>query len=312
MSKITRPVDLKRAAEEAPKVDELHRSHLRMAERLAVAYEHQLRYAHGLGWLVWDGARWAPDRDGAPTRAAVEIVKAAVNEAEQQLDGDLEKDIRKVETSSALSGILRIASCLHPLSIPAERLDTDPYLLNCDNGTLDLQTGELRAHDPGDLITKIAGCEFDPRAHGSTFETFIGRCCPGRCPRVRAARRRAGPGRPSRGACAADLHRHRRQRKDTLVELLLKMFGDYGIMADPELLAEHTYSVHPTGQADLRGVRLAVTEETDEGRRLAAATVKRLTGGDKIRARRMRQDFFEFDPVHTVLLVTNHKPKVSW
>ena len=249
-----------------------------------------------------------PHRDGAPTRAAVEIVKAAVNEAEQQLDGDLEKDIRKVETSSALSGILRIASCLHPLSIPAERLDTDPYLLNCDNGTLDLQTGELRAHNPDDLITKITGCEFDPRAHGSSFETFLGEVLPKDDVRgfVQRVVGQALVGRVEEHVLPI-LTGIGSNGKSTLVELLLKTFGDYGIMADPELLTEHTYSVHPTGQADLRGVRLAVTQETDEGRRLAAATVKRLTGGDKIRARRMRQDFFEFDPSHTVLLVTNHQ-----
>jgi putative DNA primase/helicase len=99
--------------------------------------------------------------------------------------------------------------------------------------------------------------------------------------------------------------------KTTLVEAVMKAFGDYAIAADPELFIERTWAAHPTGQADLLGVRLAVTQETDEGRRLAAATVKRLTGGDKIRARRMRQDFFQFTPSHTAMMVTNHKPKTS-
>jgi putative DNA primase/helicase len=305
-------VDIDLSASLDPVRDELHRSHLRMAERLAESYQHQLRYAHGLGWLVWDGTRWARDRDGAPMRAAVETVKAAIHEIEDRLDGDLEKDVRKVETANALGGILRIASCLHPLAIPAERLDTDPYLFNVTNGTLDLRTGELRNHDPGDLITKIAGCEYDPGAAGRTFDAFIKEVLPqedirGFVQRVMGQ------------SLVGKVEEHvlpiftgvGGNGKTTLVELLLKVFGDYGIMADPELLVEHSYSQHPTGQADLLGVRFAVTVETDEGRRLAAATVKRLTGGDKIRARRMRQDFFEFDPSHTVTMVTNHKPRVS-
>jgi putative DNA primase/helicase len=67
---------------------------------------------------------------------------------------------------------------------------------------------------------------------------------------------------------------------------------------------------HPTGQLDLRGVRLATCQETDDGRRLDVAAVKRLTGGDTIRARKMREDFIEFTPSHLPFLITNHLPKV--
>lgn len=293
-------------------VDELHRSHLRMAERLAIQYGDDLRYAHGLGWLVWDGTRWAKDRDGAPMRAAVEVVKAAVREVEEQLDGELEKDVRRVETASALGGILQIARCLHPLAIPADLLDTDPYLVNVQNGTLDLRDGRLRPHDPADLITKLAGCGYDPDAAGPTFDKFITEVLPD--PDVRDFVQRVF-GYALKGKVTEHvlpiLTGVGCNGKTTLVELMLRVFGDYGISADPELLVEHTYAQHPTGQSDLLGVRLAVTQETDEGRRLAAATVKRLTGGDKIRARRMRQDFFEFDPSHTAMMVTNHKPRVS-
>jgi hypothetical protein len=67
---------------------------------------------------------------------------------------------------------------------------------------------------------------------------------------------------------------------------------------------------HPTGQLDLRGVRFATCQETDEGRRLDVAAVKRLTGGDTIRARKMRHDFIEFTPSHLPFLITNHLPKL--
>lgn len=62
--------------------------------------------------------------------------------------------------------------------------------------------------------------------------------------------------------------------------------------------------------ADLLGPRLVVSTEIDDGRRLAEATVKRLTGGDRLKARFMRRDFFEFEPTHTLWLAANHRAVV--
>jgi len=87
--------------------------------------------------------------------------------------------------------------------------------------------------------------------------------------------------------------------------------GDYGGAADPQLLTARTFDAHPTGTADLFGMRLAILHESDAGRRLAEGTVKRLTGGDRIKARRMREDFWSFDPTHTFLMLTNHKPVIG-
>jgi putative DNA primase/helicase len=86
--------------------------------------------------------------------------------------------------------------------------------------------------------------------------------------------------------------------------------GDYATVAEPDLFM-HREGAHPTGEMDLRGVRWVVVSESERDRRLAEATMKRLTGGDKIKARRMRQDFVRFMPSHTPILVTNHLPKVS-
>ncbi len=290
---------------------ELHRSQLRLAERLAARYGDRLRHAHGLGWLVWDQTRWARDVDGEPMRAAIAVVKQAAQEAGSGNDGDLAKDVRAAERVNALRGILDIAACLRPLAVAAAALDADPYLFNCTNGTLDLRTGALRGHDPDDLITKRAGCELSETANGPTFDKFIGEILPDEAVRsfVQRLMGYAMLGKtvehvlPLFVGVGAN-------GKTTLIEVLKAAFGDYAIAAEPELLVERDHA-HPTGQADLQGVRLAVTTETDEGRRLAAATVKRLTGGEKIRARRMRMDFIEFPPSHTLIMVTNHKPKVS-
>jgi putative DNA primase/helicase len=238
-----------------------------MAERLAAKFADQLRYAHGLGWLEWDGTRWSRDRDGAPMRAAVDVVKQAIRELDEGSlkDETLEKDIRKAETASSLNGILRIASCLRPVAIAADALDADPYLFNATNGTFDLRTGELRKHDPADLISKVAGCGYEPHASGPVFEKFLGDVLPD-------AEVRAFVQRVAGYALLGTVTEHVLpiftgvgcNGKTTLVELLISMFGDYGIAADPELLVERSFAQHPTGQADLLGVRIVnLTEILD-------------------------------------------------
>jgi putative DNA primase/helicase len=99
--------------------------------------------------------------------------------------------------------------------------------------------------------------------------------------------------------------------KSTILEALMATFGlDYAMKAPPDLLMAKAHDGHPTDRADLFGKRLVVAIETEEGRRLNETLVKELTGGDRIRARRMREDFWEFTPTHTVVMATNHKPVI--
>jgi putative DNA primase/helicase len=98
--------------------------------------------------------------------------------------------------------------------------------------------------------------------------------------------------------------------KSTLVNVVMEALGDYAMQAAPDLLLAKKGS-HPTELADLFGARFVASVETDEGRRLAEGLVKQLTGRDPIKARRMREDFWQFDPTHTVFLATNHRPEVK-
>lgn len=293
--------------------DEIHRGQLRMAYRLAAAYENRLLHVGNVGWFVWDGARWAEDERGAATRAVVATLKAALVEA-VDLSGstrsELHSDVRRCETAAGIKGVLTIASALEPFAAVVSDLDSDPYLLNTATGTLDLGTLQLRPPDPLDRITKVCGTGYDPAATCEAWQNFLEEALPAK--EVQEFLRRL-MGLSLVGKVVEHvlpiLTGTGRNGKGTFVRTIGLAFGDYAIEAEPELFLARDRA-HPTGQLDLRGIRLATCQETDEGKRLAVATVKRLTGGDPIRARAMRQDFVEFLPSHLPVMITNHLPRV--
>jgi len=280
-----------------------------MAYRLAEAYADRLLYVHGLGWHSYDGRRWLEDDRGEATRAVLDVLRAALTDSLH--DRDLRADVRKCETAAGVAGVLDLASALEPFAATVADLDADPYLLNCANGTLDLHTLTLRSHDPRDRITKVTGAAYQPESQGPTWAAFLARVLPDEDVRAFLARY-VGLGLAGRVIehLLAILTGTGRNGKSVFYGAVSHALGDYATTAEPDLFM-HRQNAHPTGEMDLLGVRWVVISESDAGRRLAEATVKRLTGGDRIKARRMRQDFIEFTPSHTAALVTNHLPKVS-
>jgi putative DNA primase/helicase len=96
--------------------------------------------------------------------------------------------------------------------------------------------------------------------------------------------------------------------KGTILNAVIGCLGDYHTTAPIETFTASSFDRHPTDLADLRGARLVTATETEEGRRWAEARIKTLTGGDRVKARFMRQDFFEFIPQFTLVIIGNHKP----
>lgn len=287
----------------------VHRGQARMAYRLAETYRDELLHVHGIGWHHWDGKRWAYDDIGAAKRAALDVLRAAL--ADSLGDRELRADVRRCESASGLSGMLDIAAALTPFAATVRDLDADPYLLNVANGTLDLRTLEVSAHNPADRLTKVAVAAYTEGTNPGEWHTFLSTVLPDEDVRG-YVQRQVGV------ALLGKVIEHvlsiwtgtGANGKSTAIGALCWALGDYASTAEPDLLL-HRSNSHPTGEMDLMGRRLVVVTETDEGRRLAEATMKRLTGGDTIRARRMRQDFIEFEPSHTAVLVTNHLPAVS-
>ena len=287
------------------------------ADRLRDRHGADLRYCHPWhAWLVWDGTRWRRDDTAEATRRAIDTARAIHAEAAAAEKLDAQKAIgqwaRTSQSAARLAAMLQIGSAVGGVPILPADLDRDPWLLNVENGTLDLRTGALREHRRADLITKIAPVRWSPTATAPFWAACLERWLPD--PDVRAlVQRIAGAALTGTSTSTSHLfffYGGGQNGKSALCGTLLSLLGKYAIQAAPDvLLAKRDGSV-PCDVAELAGRRLALTIEIEDGRRMAESVVKTLTGGDRQKARFMRENFFEFEPTATVILAANHKPEI--
>ncbi|MBO0680343.1 bifunctional DNA primase/polymerase [Mycolicibacterium sp. S2-37] len=285
------------------------RGQLRQAELLAQEKRDELVHVHGLGWFFWDGQRWAADDRGMCKQGIYEVLRDQWRHA--FANPELARELKQCSSATAVRGIAELAAALPEFAATVDDLDADPHLLNVANGTLDLHTGELRPHDPADRLTKVCRGAYHPAASAPRWDAFLARVLPDAAVRG-FVQRLFGM------ALMGEVREHvlpiftgtGRNGKSVSYKALLFAMGDYAATADPELFMSRE-GAHPTGEMDLMGRRLVVVSESNKDRRLDEAKMKRLVGGDPIKARYMRKDFVEFMPAHTAVLVTNHLPRVS-
>jgi putative DNA primase/helicase len=305
-----------RAKNRKPRLVEGHRGQWRIAHRLAASHARHLMFVRGVGWHHWDGKRWAEDDRGESKRAVGVVLRAALAEA-VKLDAssrdELIADVRRCETANGVAGVLDLAAALEPFAFCVYDLDPDPWLLNCQNGTLDLRTMQIRPHDPADRITKITRAGYDADAVSGEWDRFLERVLPD--VEVRGYLQRL-VGLSLLGKVVEHifpvLTGSGGNGKGTTYAALLWMLGDYGHAAEMDLFMQAKTNPNQASPAlmGLRGKRLVVASETEKAKRLAVALMKHLTGGDPITTRPLYGKPVTFQPSHTVLMVTNDPPKV--
>ena len=289
------------------------------AERLAAHQGQNLRYCHEWGrWLVWTGKRWEDDRRGLVNQQAKRAVRQIYAEAAGIADEDLRKEIAKwalrSEAKNRIDAMVGLAQSESGVPVIVDELDNNPWLLNVANGTIDLRTGELRAHSRRDLITKQAPTAYDPEARCPTWLAFLETVMAGRQDLMEFLRRAVGY------SLTGDVSEQvvffpyglGANGKTTFAETVTAILGDYAQKAPRGMLTMRQGGSDgiPNDIARLPGARFVVSNEVEEGRRLAEAQVKDLAGGDTLTARFMRGEFFEFRPTHKLWIYGNHKPVI--
>jgi putative DNA primase/helicase len=283
------------------------------AARLAQRHINDLCFVSEWGWLSWDGKKWQQDKSNQAMTKAMATAKSIYHEAAEATDNRHARRLahwaNQSLSRSRLEAMLSLAQSA--LSARPDEFDRDPWVLNVQNGLLDLKTGELKNQNPQAKITKIAGTEYRPDAEAMLWLVFLDRIFGNDQTMVDFVQRMTGyflTGDASE-QCLFFGHGRGANGKTTYANVILAMLGDYGKQSAPNLLMAGER--HPTEIADLHGARFVATIEVEEGRRLAEVLTKQLTGGDRIKARFMRHDFFEFETTFKILLLANHQPNIK-
>lgn len=265
-------------------------------------------------WLLWDGIRWRRDDTGQVVKRAKETARDILREASEcEDDGKRGKLLTWAKTSNSNSGIKAMLELARPdLAVSLGELDTNKYLLNCRNGTINLRTGELSPHCKEDLITKLVPVDYDPRAKAPRFLKFLAETfcdSAGLIEFVQCALGYSLTGSVKEQKLFV-CYGEGQNGKSTLFNAVREVLGDYAQETDPELLVTTRTGGATEGVYVLNGIRFATTIETGEDVKLNEVKTKQLTGGDPVTARPLYGHLETFEPSFKLWLITNHLPRV--
>jgi len=280
------------------------------ADLLVGLHRDGLRYCPEAGaWLTWDGTRW---QMGVDDGAAFAAARASIDAITPGTDSELAKHITRSLSRHALAAAVALAMRHPEMRVNLAQLDAHLYELNTPSGVLDLRTGTLHLHDPNRWHTKNTGVGYDPVTPATRWLKFLDTTFGGDADLIGYAQRVAGL-----AAIGQVLHHilpflfgAGQNGKSVFLDVLVAVLGEYAITAPAGFLLDGR-DKHETEIARLRGARLVVCSEINEHSKFDEAKVKALTGGDVLSGRFMRQNFFDFIPSHTLMLMGNHQPQVS-
>ena len=303
------------------------------ALRLKDLYFTRMRFNKGLGWCIWDGTVW---RANSPEYAMLNVMRFADilhDEAERamQLAPHPPKGAKKddwpqeykdacnlyawakqcrnranqVRTLSSAESVMKIDD--------VEEFDADPWLLNTPDGVVDLRTGEMKPHHADYLCTKLTGCSPDWDAPHPMWDGFLEKITAGDKELARYLQGVAGM------ALVGKVYEEGvvicygpgGNGKSTLFEIWKAVMGDYALTVRNEVVMGNPNGNEVAGQAQLRGMRLVITSELEAGQAMSNSMLKRITSRDDINATIKYMEPITFTPTHTLVLHTNHLPKLK-
>jgi putative DNA primase/helicase len=283
------------------------------ADRFADMFGDIVLYYFGNDtWYIWDGKRWKKDKQDQIYRYAERSVSVIYDNLLG--DEDRRRKLAKFASRSLnrpnLTNLLKSARWRVPAGHSV--FDSDPYLFNCGNGEIDLRNGNLYPHRQGSLNTKISPFKYDPGAESPTWDRFLNEVFQSDQEKISFLQLAVGyslvgdvseqvlfilPGSGANG-------------KTTLLKTILEVMGDYGAQTSTDFLVT-TYSNHSTELENLRSYRFISAVEADANRKFDEVLIKSITGGDRIRCRRIYSDTEEFEPTQTIFFATNRLPELT-
>lgn len=264
------------------------------------------RYVDPWGhWMVWDGKVWSRDEKNNINESVREHLRTLVSPLTPA--AELKRVLSK-HTVGAVEGMARGS-----LPQRSDDWDRNSWVINTPSGVVDLRTGIIKPNDPGSLITRITSYAPDTETQPVRWLEFLDQIMDGDQEVVKYLQRLCGyllTG-SVREKMLAFCWGTGDNGKSVFIDTLMNIWASYSRVTPIGALMDTEQERHPTEIAMLRGIRLASSVETEDGKHWAESKVAMLTGGDRISARFMRQDLFEFDPTFKLLIAGNHKPALK-
>jgi putative DNA primase/helicase len=266
-------------------------------------YGADLRYVDKWGrWLSWDGACWRHDE----TLSVYDKARAICREAADHCGK--KQTAQRIRAAQTVAAVERLARADRQHAATIQQWDADPWLLNTPSGVVDLRTGKLRPAARTDYATKITAVA--PGGNCALWRKFLAEVTNGDKELQAFLQRMCGYSLTgsTRDRALFFLYGTGANGKSVFVSTISGLMNDYAKAAPIETFIASTTESHPTDLAGLQSARLVTATETEDGRRWAENKIKALTGGDRISARFMRCDFFEFFPQFKIAIQGNHRP----
>lgn len=273
-----------------------------IALAFAGRYKDSLRYCHTTGsWFQWNGYQWVKEE----TLLAFDWCRGLCREAPTS-----KKEMKILGRAATARGVEAFCRADRAFAVKSEVWDTGLFLLGTPAGTVDLKTGNLLPARREDYITKVTSVSPAEISDCPLWRKFLDEATEGDQGLQRFMQQIAGY------ALTGDIREHALffiygaggNGKSVFLNTLTNILGDYATTSAMDTFTASKNDRHPTDLAMLQGARMVCASETEEGRAWAESRIKQLTGGDKITARYMRQDFFTFQPQFKLIIIGNHQP----
>ncbi|WHZ37335.1 phage/plasmid primase, P4 family [Sagittula sp. MA-2] len=298
-------------------------THLGNSDRFLAKYGTRTAFAIGAGWVVFDGYCW--DRYSGNERAkgmAGEIARAIKEECKFLKKKQVPYRLQWAASSGRASAINGSLDVMKPaVMVSLDVFDRQPHLWNAQNGTLDLTTGQLAQFSPADMLTGMGPVDYDPKAPCPAWDAFITDITCGDGTLAGFLQRAVG----------YSMFAHQEEQvaffltgdetndkmngsngKSLFLAIMAAVFGQYQTGVDKGLITQASRkSGINSDVAALSGKRLGIGGEFDRNDVMDEREFKRLTGDDVIKARFLRQEYFDFYSKATLWYATNYMPLIQ-
>ena len=289
-------------------------THIGNAHRFIKNFKDRIKYSpHNDKWYIWNGIVWEQDNSGKIDTLLEEQNTMFGYQAEalenKKITEKIKKWVSSCESNNNMKATLERAKKIQSVVVTSG-WDEKPYLFACQNGVINLKTGELEKGNPSDLLTLQSPVSYNPKSECPLWSKFIDEAFDGDIELIQYVQKALGYSLTGNNKEQVIFigYGTGSNGKSTMLRILLEILGNYGHTAARTTFQANKYTDSTNDIAQLVGKRFVSWSETKMSSSLDEEKLKAMTGGENQRARFLFQDFFEFKPILKLWMFFNHKP----